>query len=57
MEALMTVEEVAQYLRVPLSWVYERTRTQTIPFHRIGKRFIRIDKDELLAWIHQSDEE
>jgi excisionase family DNA binding protein len=47
---LMTVREVAEYLRVPVSWVYGRTRAQGIPLMRVG-RHIRISKRELIAWI------
>jgi excisionase family DNA binding protein len=47
---LMTVREVAEYLRVPLSWVYGRTRAQGIPLVRIGKH-IRVSRQELIAWV------
>ena len=47
---LLTVEEVAEYLRVPRSWVYERTRCRAIPIRKLG-RHVRIPRDELLAWI------
>ena len=39
-EALLTVHEVAEFLRVPVSWVYERTRRRGIerlPHMKIGK--------------------
>ena len=39
-EALLTVHEVAELLRVPVSWVYERTRRRGIerlPHIKIGK--------------------
>ena len=51
---LLTVNEVANYLRVPRSWVYERTRHGIIPLRRIG-RHIRIPKGELLEWINAQD--
>ena len=40
LEALLTVHEVAELLRVPISWVYERTRRRGIerlPHMKIGK--------------------
>lgn len=46
----MTVDEVAEFLRVPRGWVYERTRKREIPMRKIG-RFCRIPRDELLAWV------
>jgi len=39
-DALLTVEEVAQLLRVPKSWVYEHTRVSSnprLPDVRLGK--------------------
>ena len=39
-EALLTVREVAEFLRVPVSWVYERTRRrgmERLPHLKIGK--------------------
>ena len=47
---LMTVPEVAQYLRVPVSWVYGRTRAQRIPMVRVGKH-IRISRRALVTWL------
>jgi excisionase family DNA binding protein len=47
---LLTVSEAADYLKVPVSWIYERTRTRSIPVRKIG-RHCRIPKDELIAWI------
>jgi excisionase family DNA binding protein len=46
---LLTVEEVAELLRVPVSWVYERTRKRSlerIPGFRLGKywRFRQADE-------------
>lgn len=53
-EELLTVEEVAALLKVPISWVYSRTRTrrgETLPHIRLGKyiRFREEDVREYLA--------
>jgi excisionase family DNA binding protein len=51
--ALLTVEEVAELLRVPLSWVYERTRKRSmdrIPGFRLGK-YWRFREADVLAWL------
>ncbi len=45
---LLTPEELADRLNVPLSWVYEQSRQGNIPTHRIG-RYIRFDLHEVLA--------
>ncbi|MBI4523936.1 MAG: helix-turn-helix domain-containing protein [Deltaproteobacteria bacterium] len=39
---LLTPDELAERLKVPLSWVYEQSRQGNIPTHRIG-RYIRFD--------------
>ncbi len=45
---LLTPEELADRLNVPLSWVYEQSRQGNIPTHRLG-RYIRFDLHEVLA--------
>ncbi len=50
--ALLTIEEAAEILRVRVSWLYERTRTNGIPHLKLGK-YLRFDQEELLAWARQ----
>ena len=45
---LLTADELAQRLNVPISWVYEQSRQGNIPTHRIG-RYVRFDFHEVLA--------
>jgi excisionase family DNA binding protein len=50
---LLTVEEVAGLLHVPVSWVYGRTRKRSLerlPGYRLGK-YWRFREDEILAWV------
>lgn len=47
-EVLLTPEELADQLKVSVSWVYEQSRQGNIPTHRIG-RYIRFDLQEVLA--------
>ena len=50
-DRLLTVQEVADRLRVPLSWVYDRTRSNDIPGQvKIGK-YVRIRESELESYI------
>jgi excisionase family DNA binding protein len=54
-ESLLTVEEVAEMLKVPVSWVYERTRRRTVdrlPGIRLGK-YWRFRESDLLEWIER----
>ena len=44
---LLEAEELAARLKVPVSWVYEQSRQNQIPTHRIG-RYIRFDLNEVL---------
>ena len=45
---LLTPEDLADRLKVPLSWVYEQSRQGKIPTHRLG-RYIRFDLAEVLT--------
>ena len=50
---LLTVQEVADLLRVQVSWVYERTRKRSLdrlPGYRVGK-YWRFREDEIHAWV------
>ena len=50
---LLTVSEAAEILRVPVGWVYRRTRTQGIPVRKLG-RHCRIPRAELMEWIERN---
>jgi excisionase family DNA binding protein len=53
--SLLTVEEVAELLKVPVSWVYEHTRSRAsdrIPRFRLGK-YWRFREADVLAWIER----
>jgi len=45
---LLTPEDLANRLKVPLSWVYEQSRQGKIPTHRLG-RYIRFDLHEVIT--------
>ncbi len=45
---LLTSEELADRLKVPLTWVYEQSRQGKIPTHRVG-RYIRFTLAEVLT--------
>ena len=47
---LMTVDEVADYLKVKTSWVYEKVHTRQIPFQKAG-RFPRFRKKNIDKWL------
>jgi excisionase family DNA binding protein len=52
---LLTIEEVAELLSVPVSWVYGRTRRRAInriPGFRLGK-YWRFRETDVLAWIER----
>ena len=55
-DGLVGPAEVAQLLKVPVSWVYERTRRRGIermPHFKLGK-CLRFSKEEVLEWLHKS---
>jgi excisionase family DNA binding protein len=45
---LLTPKDLADRLKVPLSWVYQQSRQGHIPTHRLG-RYVRFDLQEVLA--------
>jgi excisionase family DNA binding protein len=52
---LLTVQQVAELLQVPVSWVYGRLRNRSLerlPGYRLGK-YWRFDRVEVLAWVAQ----
>ncbi len=50
LQDLLTLEEVAAWLRVPRSWIYERTRKKEIPCLKLGK-YLRFPRKALTAWL------
>jgi excisionase family DNA binding protein len=48
----LTIDEAAALIRVKKSWLYERTRTNTVPHLKLGK-YLRFDHEELLRWVRQ----
>lgn len=58
---LLTVQQIAEVLQVPASWVYGRMRKRSpeqLPAYRLGK-YWRFDRNEVLAWVarHQANRE
>jgi excisionase family DNA binding protein len=49
----MTVGEVAEELKLPPARVYKLIRNcpNPLPAHRVGERTIRVQRDELRAWL------
>jgi excisionase family DNA binding protein len=48
---VLTVREVAKYLRIGINKAYRAVREGEIPgARRIGKRTIRVDRDTVIAW-------
>jgi len=52
---VMTIKDVAQYLRISEAKVYELARSGAIPALRIGKSW-RFQKDLLKQWVRKSAE-
>lgn len=56
-QELLTVDEVAQMLRVPASWVYARTSGESadkLPFLKIG-RHLRFRRAEIEHWLESCE--
>lgn len=51
---LWTVEEFAEFLKVPKNWIYQRSRFGELPgMIRLSPRHIRFDSETVKEWIAQ----
>ncbi|MFJ8471514.1 helix-turn-helix domain-containing protein [Kitasatospora sp. NPDC094011] len=48
----MTVDDVANYLNCPKSWVYSNWRLAGIPFRKVGQS-LRCRPNDLELWLDQ----
>ena len=57
-DTLLTIDDLADKLKVPKSWIYARTKQSgpgTIPRIKIGK-YLRFDWGDVWEWIQQQQE-
>jgi len=50
---LLTVGEISAIMKVPASWVYERTRrrgSEQLPHYKLGK-YLRFNLAEVMSWL------
>ncbi|MFH1893171.1 MAG: helix-turn-helix domain-containing protein [Candidatus Zixiibacteriota bacterium] len=53
MQKLLNVQELAEKLNVPVTWIYDRTRsgsTDHIPHYKVGK-YLRFAKEEVIDYL------
>ena len=58
MEQFLTLDEMAETLKVPKSWIYSRTRETgpgAIPRIRVGK-YLRFRLNEVMDWIEEKQD-
>jgi excisionase family DNA binding protein len=51
-EKLLTVQDVAARLNVPVSWVYARVEADQLPYLKIG-RYVRFDPSAINAYLER----
>jgi len=51
-ERLMTADDVAELLSVPVSWVRESTRSGAMPCVRLG-RYVRFERAAVEGWLEE----
>ncbi|MCL0046633.1 helix-turn-helix domain-containing protein [Dehalococcoidales bacterium] len=56
-EKLLTVDEVAQYIRLNRETVLRKARKGEIPAIKIGYRSYRFSKDQIDAWLREKTTE
>jgi excisionase family DNA binding protein len=55
---LLTINEMAERLKVPLSWLYSRTRITgpgSIPRIKVGK-YVRFVESDVMEWLRKQQE-
>ena len=52
METIYTIPEVAEYLKMSKSKVYDMVKTERIPYIRIGGN-VRIRESDLIEWLDE----
>ena len=45
-DPFLTVQELAEYLRVKKSWIYQKVHAKEIPYHKFGNH-LRFKKSEI----------
>lgn len=56
MKSLLSAKELADRLGVPISWVYDRTRTggpDSLPHYKMGK-YVRFAESEVLEYLEST---
>lgn len=53
---LVDVQTMAEILKVPASWVYSRTRNNSIPFIKCG-RYCRFVPDDVISFLKKQSED
>jgi len=51
-EDILTPEELAERLKVPVSWVYKKSAASAFPVLRCG-RYLRFSWPEVCAWLRE----
>lgn len=52
---LIGIKALARKLDLPISWLYQRTRTNEIPHYKLGK-YVKFNESEVMEWIRQQNE-
>jgi excisionase family DNA binding protein len=55
MAEIITRKEAAEFLRLSVHTLDYLVRTSQIPYHRIGKRLIRFDRERLRSWFDERE--
>ncbi len=54
---LLTIDELAALLRVPRSWIYDKTRVSKVngfPVIRVGK-YLRFEPEKVMEWLNKGE--
>ena len=48
---IMNVDDLAEYLKVPVAWIYKRTGGKEIPHIKLANRQLRFRKKDIDEWL------
>jgi excisionase family DNA binding protein len=52
-EELLTPDELAAWLKVPKSWVYDSVQSRSMPHLRLNRRRLRFKITEVTEWLRE----
>ncbi len=53
MDTFLSVDEVAQILKISRAWIYTLVRQKRIPYFRVAGKSVRFSQNEIETWLQE----